>query len=162
MRHRVAGRKFSLPSDQRRALLKGLVRSLFEHGKITTTETRAKEVKPIAEKLITIARRNDLHARRLVRAQLDANVSEFGVNAQNNKLARNPNCVMPRLFEQIAPRYANRPGGYTRITKLGFRRGDGAPLVLLELVEGEEIIQQPASTGAEVTSRKRGLFGRKR
>ncbi len=162
MRHRVAGRKFSLPSDQRRALLKGLVRALFQHGKITTTETRAKEVKPIAEKLITAARRNDLHARRLVRAYLDANVSEFGVNAETGKLARNPNCVMPRLFEQIAPRYANRPGGYTRITKLGFRRGDGAPLVVLELVEGEEIAPRASAEQTAVTSRKRGLFGRKR
>ncbi len=162
MRHRVAGRKFGLPSDQRRALLKSLVRSLIEHDKIVTTETRAKDVKPIVEKLITTAKRNDIHARRLVRQYVDSNVAEFGVNAENGKLARNPNYVVPRLFEQIAPRYRNRSGGYTRITKLGARRGDGAPMVLLELVEGEEIAAPAAPETAVVAPRRRGLFGRKK
>lgn len=161
MRHRVGGRKLGLPSDQRRALLKGLVRSLFQNDKIVTTETRAKDIKPIAEKLITTAKRNDIHARRLVRQFVDSNVSEFGVNAATGKLARNPHYVVARLFEVIAPRYKDRPGGYTRITKIGARRGDGAPLVLLELVEGEEV--GPISeTPAVVTPRRRGLFGRRR
>ena len=116
MRHRVAGRKFGLPSDQRRALLKGLVRALFQNDKIVTTETRAKDVKPIAEKLITTAKRNDIHARRLVRQYIDSNVAEFFIN-EKGKLDRNPatgegqpHYVVPRLFEVIAPRYANRPG----------------------------------------------------
>src|SRR2546423_7430156 len=163
MRHRVGGRKFGLPSDQRRALLKGLVRSLFENDKIVTTETRAKDIKPIAEKLITTAKRNDIHSRRLVRQYIDSNVAEFGVNAENGKLARNPNYVVPRLFEVIAPRYKNRPGGYTRITKIGARRGDGAPMVLLELVEGEDVAAPAAAAETTVVApRRRGLFGRKK
>src|SRR2546429_4076502 len=160
MRHRVGGRKFGLPSDQRRGLLKGLVRSLFENDKIVTTETRAKDVKPIAEKLITTAKRNDIHSRRLVRQFVDSNVAEFGVNAENGKLARNPNYVVPRLFEVIAPRYRNRPGGYTRITKIGAHRGDGAPMVLLELVEGDTV-EVAATTAATAVAKRRGLFGRK-
>jgi large subunit ribosomal protein L17 len=161
MRHRVGGRKFGLPSDQRRALLKGLVRALFENDKIVTTETRAKDVKPIAEKLITTAKRNDIHARRLVREYVDSNVAEFGINAENGKLARNPNYVVPRLFEVIAPRYKNRPGGYTRITKIGARRGDAAPMVLLELLDAETV---PHTTAAApvITAKRGGLFGRKK
>src|ERR1051325_2287630 len=162
MRHRVGGRKFGLPSDQRRALLKGLVRSLFEHDKIVTTETRAKDIKPIAEKLITTAKRNDIHARRLVRQYVDSSVSEFGVNAENGKLARNPNYVVPRLFEVIAPRYKNRPGGYTRITKIGARRGDGAPMVLIELLDSEMTPAAPVAAAPVVTSKRGGLFGRKK
>ena len=161
MRHRVAGRQFGLPSDQRRALLKGLVRSLFAYDKIVTTETRAKDVKPIAEKLITIAKRNDQHSRRLVRQYVDSNVSAFGVT-ESGKVGLNPNYVPARLFDEIAPRYRNRNGGYTRITKIGARRGDGAPMVLLELVEGEEV-HKPTSTMEPVASagKKKGLFGRK-
>src|SRR5439155_11706172 len=163
MRHRVAGRKFGLPSDQRRALLKGLVRSLFEHDKIVTTETRAKDIKPIAEKLITTARQNDIHARRLVRQYIDSNVAEFGVAEGSGKLARNPNYVIHRLFEEIAPRYKNASGGYTRITKLGARRGDGAPMVALELVEGEAVTRRETTVATAVTTpRRRGLFGRRR
>jgi large subunit ribosomal protein L17 len=161
MRHRIGGRKFGLPSDQRRALLKGLVRALFEHDKIVTTETRAKDIKPIAEKLISTAKRNDIHARRLVREYVDSAVAEFGVNAETGKLARNPNYVVPRLFEVIAPRYKNRPGGYTRITKIGARRGDGAPMVVLELLDAE--LTPSVSAAAQVVTPKRGgLFGRKK
>ena len=164
MRHRVAGRKFSLPSDQRQALLKSLVRSLFVNDKIVTTETRAKEVKPIAEQLITTAKQNDIQARRLVRRFIDSNIAEFGVNPENGKTARNPHYVVPRLFEEIAPRYRNRPGGYTRITRLGARRGDGAPMVLLELVEGEAVERaaKPAEAAAAPAPRRRGIFGRKK
>lgn len=161
MRHRVAGRKFGLPSDQRRALLKGLVRSLLKHDKIVTTETRAKDIKPIAEKLITMAKRNDQHSRRLVRQYVDSNVSAFGVT-DAGKIGANPEYVPARLFDEIAPRYRNRNGGYTRITKIGARRGDGAPMVLLELVEGEEVhksggTMEPVAT----TTKRKGLFGRK-
>jgi len=162
MRHRYAGRKLGLPGFQRRALLKGLVRSLFEHDKIVTTETRAKEVKPIAEKLITTARRNDIHARRQVRKYIDSHVSEFAFDAETGKLTRNPDYVVARLFETVAPRYRNRPGGYTRITKIGFRRGDAAPMVLLELVEGEEVAATPSAHPAQAVQKRRGLFGRKR
>jgi large subunit ribosomal protein L17 len=155
MRHRVAGRKFGLPSDQRRALLKGLVRSLFAYDKIITTETRAKDVKPIAEKLITIARKNDIQARRLVRQYVDSRVSAFRSHPETGKLDANPNYVPARLFDVIAPRYKNRPGGYTRITKIGFRRGDAAPMVMLELVEGEEITPIQTATTTKSGRRKK-------
>jgi large subunit ribosomal protein L17 len=163
MRHRVSGRKFSLPSDQRKALLKSLVRALFINDKIMTTETRAKEARVIAEKLITTARRNDIHSRRLVRQFLDSSVPEFGVDEKSHKPAQNPNYIIPRLFEQIAPRYANRPGGYTRITHIGARRGDGAPMVMLELVEGEAVIAPAgAGTAAATKAKPRGIFGRRK
>lgn len=116
MRHRVRGRKLGLPSDQRMALLKGLVRAMIEYGEIQTTETRAKEARPMVERLVTIAKANDLHARRRTRRVL------------------NDEDLVARLFDEIMPRFRNRPGGYTRITRIGFRRGDAAPLVKLEFV----------------------------
>lgn len=119
MRHRVAGRKFDLPTDQRLALLRGLVRSLFLHERIETTETRAKDVRSIAEKVITVAKDNSLHARRQARKVL------------------NDEDLVKKLFDQIAPKFADRSGGYTRITKIGFRRGDAAPMVKLELAADE-------------------------
>jgi len=123
MRHRVAGRKFGLPSDQRRALLKGLVRSLIVYKKIETTETRAKDVRVIAEKMVTRAKNaepGDVHARRICRRYLG------GVDGES---------VVKELFDNVAPRFKDRPGGYTRIAKVGVRRGDGAPLVILELAD---------------------------
>ena len=138
MRHRIMGRQFGLPSDQRRALLKGLVRSLFAYDKIVTTETRAKDVKAIAEKLITTAKKGDINAKRQVRRYVDANVSAFARN-EKGKIIANPDYVPARLFDEIAPRYVNRNGGYSRITKLGARRGDAAPMVLLELLPGDAI-----------------------
>ena len=117
MRHRMAGRQFGLPSDQRRALLKGLVRSLIIYKKIETTETRAKDVRSIAEKMVTRARQNTLHARRICRRYID------------------DESVIKELFDNVAPRFRDRPGGYTRMAKVGVRRGDGAPLVILELAD---------------------------
>jgi large subunit ribosomal protein L17 len=162
MRHGMSGRKFGLPSDQRRALLKSLVRALLLNDKIMTTETRAKDVKPIAEKLITLAKRNDIHARRLVRRYIDSNVPEFGVNTETRKVARNPHYVVPRLFSEIAPRYTSRPGGYCRITRIGTRRGDAAPMVVLELVEGGDVEAAPAQEAAPVVAKRKGLFGRRK
>jgi len=166
MRHRKAHRKFGLPSDQRRALLKGLTRSLLLYDRIVTTETRAKEVRPIVEKLVTMARKGGteatvpmrLHTRRQVRKYVDSNIDEF-VRAKGGKIARNPYYCVPRLFEVIAPRYMERNGGYTRIIKVGFRRGDGAPLVLLEFVEGKEpdVVVEPEV--AQTTAGRKGLFG---
>jgi large subunit ribosomal protein L17 len=122
MRHRVGGRKFGLPSDQRRALLKGLVRSLLIFQKIQTTETRAKDIRIIAERIITSARRNDtLHARRQVNRYLT-----------DETLTRH-------VFTVIAPEFKDTPGGYTRLTKIGQRRGDAAPIVLLELATDKEL-----------------------
>ncbi|MCT8976480.1 50S ribosomal protein L17 [Clostridium sp. CX1] len=109
-------RKLGRPTDQRRAMLRNLVTSFLKHGKIETTETRAKETKNLAEKMITLAKRGDLHARR----QVLSFVTE-------EEVVRN-------LFDNVAPKYAERNGGYTRMYKVGPRRGDGAELVILELV----------------------------
>lgn len=117
MRHQVGGRKFSRPTDHRLAMYRNLIGELFRHEKITTTEAKAKEIRGQAEKLITLGKRGDLHARRLVQARLfDAD-------------------LVDKVFHDIAPRYANRPGGYTRIIKLGPRHGDAAPMAQISLVE---------------------------
>jgi large subunit ribosomal protein L17 len=100
-----------------RLMLANLATALFEHGRITTTEAKAKRVRPLAERLITFAKRGDLHARRRVMTV----IRDKG--------------VVHVLFTEIGPRYANRPGGYTRITKIGPRKGDNAPMAVIELVE---------------------------
>src|SRR5512143_167334 len=118
MRHNAKNRQLSRTSEHRRALLNNLATSLFEHGGIVTTVAKAKELRPFAEKLITLARRGDLHARR----QAARSVKEVH--------------VLQTLFTEIGPRFAARPGGYTRILKLGHRPGDGADTARIELVEG--------------------------
>jgi len=115
------------PAHQR-LMLANLATSLFEHGRIKTTETKARRLRPLAERLITKARRGDLHARRQVLTVI------------------RDKSVVHSLFTEIAPRYINRPGGYTRITKIGPRRGDNAPMAVIELVE-EETPTAAASTG---------------
>ena len=117
MRHRRAGKKLGRDSAQRRALYSGLAASLIEHGRIRTTEAKAKAVKPIAEQMITLGRRGDLHARRQALAYLHSND------------------VVTMLFSEVAPRFTDRPGGYSRIVKLGPRWGDAAEMVYLELVD---------------------------
>ena len=109
-------RKLGRPTDQRRAMLRSLVTSFLKHGKIETTETRAKETRKLAEKMLTLAKRGDLHARRQVLAFVHEEE------------------VVQNLFDSIAPKYAERNGGYTRMYKKGPRRGDGAEVVILELV----------------------------
>lgn len=120
MRHRKAGRRLGLPTDQRIALLRSLAEALFLHEGIKTTETRAKELRRFAERLITISKRGDVTGRRLAMQRLP------------NKL------VVEKLFEVYGPRYQNRPGGYTRIVKLGPRKGDNAPMARIELMPEEE------------------------
>jgi large subunit ribosomal protein L17 len=110
-----------------RLILANLATSLFEHGRIKTTETKARRLRPMAEKLITKAKRGDLHNRRLVL-----------------RVIRDKG-VVHTLFTEIAPRYESRPGGYTRITKIGPRRGDNAPMAVIELVE-ETATEAPART----------------
>ncbi len=117
MRHRISGRKFDRASDERRALLRGLVADLIRHERLRTTEAKAKEVRPIAEKMITLGKDGTVHARRLAMAYI------------------NDKHVVARLFADVSPRFATRPGGYTRIIKLDPRKGDGAPMAQLELVE---------------------------
>ncbi len=116
MRHRAKSRQLSRTASHRKALLANLATSLFKHDRIVTTEAKAKELRPYAERLITLARRGDLHARRLAEARLkDRDVAQ-------------------RLFKDVGPRFAARPGGYTRIIKLGHRAGDGAELARIELL----------------------------
>ena len=107
-----------------RHMLANLATQLFEHGRITTTEAKAKRLRPYAEHLITFAKRGDLHARRQVLKRL------------------NDKSVVHVLFDEIGPRYENRPGGYTRIVKIGPRKGDNAPMALIELVEALTVAQQ--------------------
>jgi large subunit ribosomal protein L17 len=109
-----------------RLMLANLATSLFKHGRITTTETKAKRLRPLAEQLITKAKRGDLHARRQALA-----------------VVRDKDVVFT-LFDQIAPRFSNRPGGYTRIVKKGPRKGDAAPMAIIELVEELEVVAPKA------------------
>jgi large subunit ribosomal protein L17 len=122
MRHKIAGRRLKRPTGHRRALFKNLITELFRHRRITTTEAKARAVRAEAEKLITVAKRsldkeNDVHERR----QVLRTVSDQE--------------VLRELFETIAPEYKDRPGGYTRLIKLGPRQGDAADMAILELVE---------------------------
>ncbi len=132
MRHRVAGKKLGRTTSHRIALFRNMVTALFEHDRIVTTETKAKVLRPIAEKLITHAKKNDLHHRRIVAQTVRSET------------------VVKRLFDEIAPRYANRNGGYTRVIKMGFRPGDAAMKACLELVDAPEKIKEiPADKTAK-------------
>jgi large subunit ribosomal protein L17 len=117
MRHAKQRNKLSRDSAHRKALMRNLCRDVIEHERIRTSQAKAKAVKPKVEKLITLGKRGDLHARRIA-------LSELG----NDKF------LVHKLFEEVAPRYAERPGGYTRIIKLGQRRSDSTEMVFLELV----------------------------
>jgi large subunit ribosomal protein L17 len=130
MRHRRAGKKLGRDSAHRKALYSNLAGALIEHGRIKTTEAKAKAVKPFAEQMITLGKRGDLHARRLALAEL---------RSQD---------VVHQLFADVAPRFADRPGGYTRIVKLGPRNGDAAEMVYLELVDYQPAGTAPAPTPA--------------
>lgn len=110
-------RRFGLRSDHRQALLRNSVTSLLDSGRITTTETRAKDIKRLADQMITLGKRGDLHARRQALSYLTRED------------------VVHKLFTNLADKYNSRPGGYTRVVKVGYRRGDGAPMVIVELVD---------------------------
>src|ERR671939_215941 len=117
MRHGRTGKKLGRDASHRKALYANLACSLFEHGRIRTTEAKAKAVKPYAERMITLAFRGDRHARRQALSELRSQE------------------VVHKLFSDVAPRFAERPGGYSRIVKLGQRQGDAAEMVYLELVD---------------------------
>ena len=136
MRHRNSGKRLGRNTSHRKAMMRNMVTSLFEHDKITTTDARAKELRPLAEKLITLAKRGDLHARRLV-----------------SEVVRDRKTVA-KLFERIAPRYAERPGGYIRIIKLGHRLGDNAALSMITLIE-EEYAPKAKKKGAKPAPAKK-------
>lgn len=117
MRHKRIGRKLGVTTKHRKAMFRNMVTDFFRFDKIKTTDTRAKELRRIAEKLITLAKDGSLHKRRQAAAYIRDNE------------------VLKKLFDEIAPKFKDRPGGYTRITKLGFRRGDSSPISIIELVE---------------------------
>ncbi len=134
MRHNKSGRRLGRNSSHRTAMMRNMVTSLIQHEKITTTDARAKELRKLTDKMITLGKRGDLHARR-----------------QASEVIRDRKAVS-KLFDQLGPRFSARPGGYTRIIKLGNRLGDNAPQSLIELVE-EELLpktrkQAPAAPAA--------------
>src|SRR5881409_4261050 len=116
MRHRAKGKQLSRTASHKKDLLANMATSLFRHDRIETTEAKAKALRPYAERLITLARRGDLHARRLVERKIK------------------DRAAAQKLFKELGPRFASRPGGYTRILKLGHRAGDGAEVARIELL----------------------------
>ena len=117
MRHNIMGRRLGRSRDQRKALFRNLTTELFRHNRIKTTEAKAKAIQPIAEKLVSLAKRGDLNSRRLAARDL------------------NDPAVLQKLFDEIGPSFEDRSGGYTRVFKLGPRRGDAARMALIELVD---------------------------
>jgi len=122
MRHRKAGRKLNKTSTHRKAMFANMASALLKHEQIVTTLPKAKELRPIVERLITLGKRGSLHARRQVISKLPASDKE----------------VVIKLFDVIAERYKDRSGGYTRVLKAGFRYGDSAPVAVIELVDRDE------------------------
>ena len=120
MRHRIAGKQLARNSSHRRAMLRNMVTSLFKHEQIETTDAKAKAIRPVAEKMITLAKRGDLHARRQALAYIK------------------DKAVTHRLFDELKDRYLDRQGGYLRIIKKGTRKGDGAPISIVQLLPPEE------------------------
>jgi large subunit ribosomal protein L17 len=117
MRHLKKGRSLGRKSSHRKALLCNLAISILTHGRVRTTEAKAKEVRGLVDRIITWGKRGDVHARRLAARQVRSRT------------------IVKKVFDELAPRYRDRPGGYTRIMKIGFRHGDNAPEVIMELVD---------------------------
>ena len=134
MRHQKEGRKLKRTASHRKALLRNMVTSLFEHEKIETTDAKAKELRKVADKMITLGKRGDLHARWLASSVIS-----------NKKIVK-------KLFDDIAPRFKERKGGYSRIIKVGRRRGDNAPLSIIELLPQQEDV--PRTRGTKETKAK--------
>ena len=120
MRHRTSGRKLNRTSQHRQMLFRNLAQALIKHEQIVTTLPKAKELRPVVERLITLGKRGDLHARRIAFARL------------------RDDAMTKKLFEVLGPRYQERQGGYTRVLKAGFRYGDAAPMAVIELVDRDE------------------------
>jgi large subunit ribosomal protein L17 len=139
MRHRNANRKLSRNTSHRRALLRNLVTDLLDHGRLLTTLPKAKEVRPLAERMITLGKRDSLHSRRQLQAFLLREA------------------VAKKVFDSIAPRFAGRNGGYSRIIKLGNRKGDGADLAIIELLGSElEVKKAERAEKAKEKETKKG------
>lgn len=151
MRHRVAGRRLGRDSEHRLAMRRNMVASLFEHETISTTIEKAKEVKPFAEKLITLSKKGTLAARRQAIAMLG---NRDIVSHEDGKATRQ-GTIIGKLFSELGPRYLDRPGGYTRIIRLALRRlGDNGQLVLLQLV-GEQEAAGESKAASRKKSRKK-------
>jgi large subunit ribosomal protein L17 len=138
MKHRVRGRKLGRTSAHRLALLRNMTTALFEHERITTTLVKAKELRPFAEKLVTLSKRETLHARRRVLRHV------------------HDRSVVAKLFDTLSARYAERPGGYTRIMRLGPRRGDNAEMAIIELVGAETAASKASEEAGKGASAKAG------
>jgi len=121
MRHRVEGRKFGRETDARRLMMRNLVKSMVEHGQINTTLAKAKEMRRFVERVVTYGKNNTVHSRRLA----------YSVLGDRD--------LVKKLFDEIAPAFADRNGGYTRVLKAGFRRGDNAPMAIIQFVEESTI-----------------------
>ena len=139
MRHRNANRKLSRNTSHRRALLRNLVTSFLDSGRMMTTLQKAKEVRPLAEKMITLGKQDSLHARRLVQSYLLKDA------------------IAKKVFTTIAPKFADRKGGYSRIIKIGNRKGDGADVAIIELLGNElSVKKEEAAAAAEKKAAKSG------
>ncbi|HET7346986.1 MAG TPA: 50S ribosomal protein L17 [Acidobacteriaceae bacterium] len=137
MRHRNAGFKLGRNTSHRRALLRNLVTSILLEDRVVTTVAKAKAARPHVEKLITLGKRGDLHARRQAHSFLQTDEA------------------VKRLFETVAPRYGDRNGGYLRIIRAGFQRGDGAEKVFIELVDAEQVLDEKRQKRAEARAKRR-------
>ena len=144
MRHRVSGRKLGRTSAHRKAMFRNQLTALFTHERIITTVAKAKELRPLAERMVTLARNDSLHGRRQVLSMISDKE------------------VVQRLFKDIAPRFADRPGGYTRIMRLGRRKGDGAELAIIEFVDyelGQDEDRAAGESKGSLMDRAKGMFG---
>ena len=169
MRHKVAHRKLGRTSEHRKSLLRNLCTSLIVNERLVTTLPKAKELRPFAERVITLGKRaltaetgeQKVHARRLAAAYFHAgNTNRFPDGYYKRKPAPRTAGVLAvdKVFGELAERYSARPGGYTRILKLGARKGDGAELAMIELVDRQEASGAQDEAPKE-TKKKRGLFG---
>ena len=138
MRHRMAGRKLNRTSQHRQMLFRNMAQALIKHEQIITTLPKAKALRPVVEKLITLGKRGDLHARRMAYAQL------------------RDDTMTAKLFEVLGARYADRKGGYTRVMKAGFRYGDSAPMAVIELVDRDEEARGQDSGPVEIRETEEG------
>ena len=137
MRHLKSGKKLGRDAAHRKALMRNMAVSLFRHERVETTETKAKLLRSYADKIITLAKRGDLHARRLVAANI------------------NDKAVVRKLFEELGPKYEGRNGGYTRVLKLGSRRGDNAPMALVELMDTDVLGTKRREKEEKATKKRR-------
>jgi len=152
MRHRIAGRQLSRTSEHRLAMRRNLVASLIQHETISTTPEKAKEVKAFAEKLVTLAKKGTLSARRRAIALL----GNRDIVAYEDGKAVRKGTIIGKLFSELGPRYLDRPGGYTRIIRLSLRRlGDNSRLVLLQLLGQDESSKKETKTTTKKASRKK-------